>query len=131
MVQLGWNTDFALSVFGKQGGSYPVGLRLAAGRDGTVTALATPEVDTLRLDDVWDIDMRLAKTFKIGGEAGFTIAAEGFNLLNNDVTLSRSRFANAAAFTQVNAGADIDNGLGRIEEIIAPRIFRISASLQF
>jgi hypothetical protein len=131
MVQLGWNTDFAMSVFGKQGGSYPVSLSLPAGRDGTVRALATPTVDTLRLDDVWDIDMRLAKTFKISTDAGLTIAAEGFNLLNNDVVLSRSRFANASAFTQTISGADTANGLGRIEEIIAPRIFRISASFQF
>jgi hypothetical protein len=131
MVQLGWNTDFALSVFGKQGGSYPVSLNLPAGRDGTVRGLATPEVDTLRLDQVWDVDMRLAKTFKISSDAGLTIAAEGFNLFNTGTVLSRSRFANASAFTNVSQGADTANGLGRIEEIIAPRIFRISASFQF
>jgi hypothetical protein len=129
MVQLPWSIDLAASVFGKQGGSYPVGLRLAAGRDGTLAALATPDVDTFRYDNVWDVDLRLAKTFKISGDAGLTIAAEGFNMLNNDVVLSRARWANQAVFTQTIAGAE--PGLGRIEEIIAPRILRLSASFQF
>lgn len=128
MVQLPWNIDFAASVFGKQGGSYPIGLRLPAGRDGTLTALATERVDTFRYDNVWDVDIRLAKTIKLG-TAGLTLAVEGFNMLNNDVVLSRSRFASATVFTQAIAGADA--GRGRIEEIIAPRIFRVGASFQF
>ena len=36
-------------------------------RDGTLRALATPEVDTNRYDNVWNLDLRLAKTIKFGG----------------------------------------------------------------
>ena len=88
-------------MFGKQGGPYPISLNLAAGRDGTLRALATPEVDTTRYDDVWNIDLRLAKTIRLGG-SGLTLAAEWFNVLNNNVVLSRSRFANAGAFTSTS-----------------------------
>ena len=58
-----------------------------------------------------------------------TFSGEWFNVLNTGYVLSRSRFANAAAFTQTNAGAE--PGIGRIEEIIAPSIFRVGARLFF
>jgi hypothetical protein len=129
MVQLPWSIDLAGSVFAKQGGSYPIGLRLSGGRDGTLTALATEDVDTFRYENVVNVDLRLAKTIKFRSDMGLTLAVEGFNVLNNDVVLSRSRFANQATFVSTIAGAQ--PGLGRIEEIIAPRIARFSASFQF
>jgi hypothetical protein len=43
--------------------------------------------------------------------------------------LSRSRFANASAFTNTSQGAE--PGVGRIEELISPRIFRFGARLSF
>jgi len=75
------------------------------------------------------VDLRLAKTIKLGGDAGLTLSAEWFNVLNTDFVLSRARYANTSAFTDVKGGA-ID-GRGRIEEIIAPSIFRFGARIQF
>jgi hypothetical protein len=130
LVQLGWNTDLAAAVFGKQGGPYPVSVRLAGGADGSaLPALAVPAVDSNRYDNVWDLDLRLAKTFKLGSDAGFTLSVEAFNVLNSGVVLSRFRFANSAAFTTVSAGAE--PGKGRIEEIISPRILRLGARFTF
>jgi hypothetical protein len=128
MVQLPLGLDLSGAVFGKQGGPYPINLRLVAGRDATLNALATPEADTLRYDSLWDIDLRLAKTFKFG-QGGITLSVEGFNMLNNNVILSRFRTANSAAFVDTLAGAE--SGLGRIEEILAPRTFRLGARLTF
>jgi hypothetical protein len=129
LVQLPWGVDLSSALFGKQGGPYPVSLLLSAGRDGTLRALAKPEVDTDRYDNVWDLDLRLAKTFKMGGEGGVTFAAEWFNVLNSGTVLSRSRFANSAAFTSTVGGAQA--GMGRIEEILSPSIFRLGVSLRF
>ena len=98
MIQLPWTFDFAAGVFGKQGGSYPIMLRLAAGRDGTLPALATPELDPQRYDNVWDLDLRLAKNIKLGS-GSVVLSAELFNALNNNVVLSRSRQANTGTFT--------------------------------
>jgi hypothetical protein len=50
-------------------------------------------------------------------------------VLNNDVVLSRYRFADQAPFTSTIAGAA--PGLGRIEEIISPSIFRLGARFSF
>src|SRR6185503_18552712 len=79
LVQLPWGTELSGALFAKQGGPYPVSLNLSGGLDGTLRALATPEVDTKRLDNVYNLDLRLAKTIKRGG-SGLTLAAEWFNV---------------------------------------------------
>jgi Carboxypeptidase regulatory-like domain len=128
LVQLPWGIDFAGTAFGKQGGPYPITVRSSAGRDGNLQALASAEVDSLRYDAVWDFDLRLAKTLKFGG-SGLTASAELFNVLNNNVVLGRSRQANSAVFTSTIAGAE--PGMGRIEEVLAPRVLRLGLSLTF
>jgi hypothetical protein len=129
LYQLPWGFDVSGGVFGRQGTPYPVSLRLAAGRDGTLSALATPEVDSERYETLWNIDLRLAKTFKFGKAAGVTLSAEWFNVLNNDLILSRYRWANSGNFTNTAQGAE--SGRGRVEEIINPSIFRFGARLFF
>ncbi|MGE0454563.1 MAG: carboxypeptidase regulatory-like domain-containing protein [Vicinamibacteria bacterium] len=121
--------DFSTAIFGRQGGPYPIDVRLSAGQDGTVNALATPEVDTNRYDNLWNIDLRLAKTFKLGGGTGLTLSAEWFNVMNTDLVLSRYRYANSSAFVDGAGGAS--SGLGRIEEVISPSIFRFGARFSF
>jgi hypothetical protein len=130
LVQMPWGTELSGALFGKQGGPYPISLNLDAGADGTLRALATSEVDTLRYPTVWNLDLRLAKTIKLGG-SGLTLAAEWFNVFNNNVVLSRSRFANAGAFTNTVQGAVPSEGIGRIEEILVPSIFRFGARFSF
>jgi hypothetical protein len=128
LVQIPGGLDLSGAVFGKQGGSYPIILSLNAGRDGSLRALGTPEVDTNRYPNVWNVDLRLAKTLKFG-DTGLTASAELFNVLNNNVILSRSRQANSPTFVSTIAGAE--PGLGRIEEIISPRVLRLGLNLSF
>ena len=117
IVRLPASFDISTSIFGRQGGSFPVSISTSAGRDGTVRALATPTVDETRYDNLWNIDFRLARNAKIG-KVTLTPSLELFNALNNDVVLSRAR----------NAGASTFN---RIEEVVSPRILRIGARLSF
>jgi hypothetical protein len=128
LVQLGWGFDLSAAVFAKQGGPYPISVTAASGADGSLRALADEFVDSRRYPDLFNLDLRLAKNVKLGGST-LTLAAEVFNVLNSGVVLSRARFANSTAFTQTIAGAE--PGLGRIEEILVPRIFRIGARVQF
>ncbi|HET7745862.1 MAG TPA: hypothetical protein VFM29_01090, partial [Vicinamibacteria bacterium] len=116
LVQLPWDFELSGALFGRQGGSFPVSIRTAIPRDGTVPVLALEEVDTQRYDNVWNFDTRLAKNFKIG-RTGVTVSGEAFNLFNNNVVLSRARY--------------VGSTLNRIEEILAPRTFRIGARLSF
>jgi hypothetical protein len=130
LVQLGWGVDLSGALFARQGGAYPVSVNAGAGADGTLRALATTAVDTLRYDDVYNLDLRLSKTLRFGG-SGLTLSAEWFNVLNNGVILGRSRNAGSAVFVNPIQGADVANGLGRVEEILAPSIFRLGARFSF
>ena len=130
LVQLPGSFDFSGAVFGKQGGSYPLNSRLAGGRDSTLAVMVTPTVDSKRYDNLWDADVRLSRTIRFGG-AGLTLAAEAFNVFNNNVILSRSRQTNSATFLSTIAGAEPANQLGRVEEIISPRILRLNVSFSF
>ncbi len=130
LVQLPWNFDLSGAVFGKQGGPYPINIRASNGRDSNQNMLATPEVDSKRYPNLFDVDLRLAKTIKFGS-TGLTAAVEGFNLLNSGVVLSRSRQANTSTFVSTIAGAEPANQLGRIEEILSPRIVRLGLTFSF
>jgi hypothetical protein len=124
-----WGLDVSGALVARQGGAYPVSVRIAAGGDGTNSALATDAIDSLRYSTLWNFDLRLGKNFKLGRGSALTLSAEWFNVFNTSHVLSRARWANTAAFVQTSGGA-ID-GRGRIEEIIAPSIFRIGARLSF
>jgi len=123
-----WGLDLSGALFAKKGGVYPVSLRLSGGSDGTNSALATSSIDEKTYPDVWNFDMRLAKTFKMG-KAGLTLSAEWFNVFNSATVLGRYRYANAASFVNTSQGAE--PGQGRIEEILAPSTFRLGARFTF
>jgi hypothetical protein len=117
LVQLPWQLELSGAVFGRQGQIAPQFIGVTAGRDGTLNVLATPTVDVVRYDDVWDLDMRLARTFKVG-PAGLTLSAEGFNLFNSGTVLQRNRQLSSSSHDQ-------------ILEILSPRIVRFGARFSF
>jgi hypothetical protein len=129
LVQLPWSLDLSTAIFSRQGGPYPKSVRISAGRDGTVPAFAQDEVDTDRYDTLFNLDLRLAKNIKLGSNASLSLSAELFNAFNNNLVLSRFRYADGAAFTDTAAGATAGNG--RIEELLSPRIFRFGARFSF
>jgi hypothetical protein len=63
------------------------------------------------------------------GSASVTLSAEAFNVFNNNLVLSRFRYSNSGSFTSTIAGAE--PGLGRVEEIVSPRIVRFGARFSF
>jgi hypothetical protein len=90
---------------------------LRAGLDGNLQALAQPRVDEDRYENVWDLDLRLAKQVRLG-RAGLTLGAELFNVFNSGVVLRRDGNARAESFD-------------RIDEILSPRILRLGVRLTF
>jgi hypothetical protein len=134
MWQGPWGLDISGNIFGKQGGTYPITLRLDAGSDssinsGAYNALAVPTVDSIRYPNVWDLDLRLAKTIKFSKGSGLTLSAEWFNVLNAGTVLGRYRYATSSSFVRTDEGAE--PGLGRIEEIMSPGVFRLGARIFF
>jgi hypothetical protein len=62
--------------------------------------------------------MRLAKTFRFGKQAYFTLAGEWFNVANSGAVLIRIRQGNSAAYN-------------RIDEVLNPSILRLGATFGF
>jgi hypothetical protein len=118
LYQLPMGFDVGGNLFGRQGYARPFYLRLSGGLDGQLRVLATPDLDTTRYPNLWDLDLRVAKNIKITGPLNFNIAADLFNVMNSNTELARERRLNAAAF-------------GNLNEILAPRILRVTASLKF
>jgi hypothetical protein len=118
LYQMPWGIDLSGAIFGRQGGLAPRYLRISAGRDGTQNALGIPAIDQVRYDNVWDFDLRLAKTFKFGKKPYLTLASEWFNVANSGTPLVRNRQVDASSFN-------------RIDEVLSPSIFRVSATFGF
>jgi hypothetical protein len=118
LYQLPWGLELSGSMWGRQGGLKPVFLNIPAGGDGTLSVLANPTVETERYGDVWDIDFRLAKTFRFRKTAHLTLAGEWFNVANSGQVLVRIRQANSAAYN-------------RIDEVLNPSIWRFGATVGF
>jgi hypothetical protein len=129
LVQLPWDFDLSGVAFGRQGGPYPKSVRISGGADGTRPWFAQDEIDQDRYDTLWNFDLRLAKNLRLGGSSTVTLSAELFNVFNNNLVLSRWRYADSASFTDTAGGAT--QGVGRIEEVISPRIFRFGARFTF
>src|SRR5262249_46285744 len=122
MVNLPASFTFSTAVFGRQGGIFPTNTTQSLGADGS-TCILSGAVDAARYDNVWDLDLRIARNSKIG-RVTLTPSIELFNALNSDVVLSRNRNV-GTSLTTVSAT------YGRAEEIISPRILRIGARLSF
>ncbi len=117
LVELPWSLELSGAVFGREGQALPQYIIVSGSRDGDLNALATPTIDARRYDNVWDLDVRLAKLIKIGPTA-LTFSAEAFNVFNSGLVLQR--------FRRVDSG-----NFDRIDEILSPRIVRFGARFAF
>lgn len=118
LYQLPWGLDISGAAWGRQGSIQPIYLRLSSGSDGSLNALATPTSDSQRFNNLWDFDARLAKSFKFGKQASFTLAGEWYNVANSGVVLDIQRQANTSSYHRIN-------------EVLSPSIFRVSATFSF
>ena len=74
-------------------------------------------MDQVRLDNIFNLDLRFAKNFVFGRRSA-TLAFELFNALNGNTPLNR--------YINYSSGSR-----GRLEEIMAPRIGRLVFRLRF
>lgn len=125
LYQLPWDVSISGNLFFRQGFAQPFTDRTvvqdADGRRRAVL-LAVGGFEDERLDDVYNLDLKLSKTFNIGATR-VELAAEVFNVLNDDTVLARNLRTD-----QRTAG--VPNG-GEVREIISPRIGRFSATINF
>jgi hypothetical protein len=115
--QLGGGFDIGANLFARQGYPNPYIFQLNAGGDGRVRAVAVPTIDGVRHPNLFDLDLRLAKSIKIQ-RVNLQIAGDLFNVLNSGTILQRNRNLGSSVFDSIN-------------EIISPRILRIGVKFQF
>jgi hypothetical protein len=81
--------------------------------------------DQFRLDNLYDIDLRIAKTFSFARNMGLELSGDLFNATNEQPVLwrdNRLRDTNGTTFT---------GGQNTIQEIQSPRVIRVGARLTF
>ena len=93
LYQLPRGFDIAGSLFARQGYPSPVVLELPGGEDGLLTVLASSRITDDRLPDVWNVDLRLAKTAKIGHQPAGRSIRTAAGLLTAGVGPSEKRTA--------------------------------------
>jgi hypothetical protein len=127
LVQLPWSFELSGAFFGRQGHPRPIIFARTLGFDGSTRVMADgQQVETLRYPDVYNLDLRLAKSIRLGGSS-FVISADVFNLLNSATELNRGRRASSAAWSPENPGG----AFGRLDEILNPRVVRLGIRYQF
>jgi len=117
LVELPAGFELGAALFGRQGFPRPILLRLPAGLDGRLPALATDRIDSQRYPDLWNLDLRLAKSIRLGS-ANLMVETSVFNVFNWNTEQDRFIEANSSAFN-------------RLDELLAPRVARIGARVTF
>ena len=115
--QLGGGFDVGANLFARQGYVDPYIFQLGAGADGSVRAMAVPKIDEVRLPNLFDLDLRLAKSFTFQ-RVKLQLSGDLFNALNAGTVLQRNRNLGSSVFDSIN-------------EIISPRILRVGVKFQF
>ena len=119
---LPWAINIGANFMARQG--YPAVERanITGLRGGTATVVLDP-VGDIRFDNVYQLDLRLAKDFRLLDTVGVTLSADVFNATNQRTILQRNTIL-------LNDANPIANG-GRITEIQAPRVWRFGAKITY
>jgi len=112
-----YQIEIGASVFGRQGYPFPVYKQVSLGGDGSRRVLVSPELDSIRLDNLWDVDLRLARTFKFGASSIEAIA-DVFNVMNSNTELVRNRNIDSPTFQALTTN-------------LSPRILRFGIRYMF
>ena len=114
---VGRGFEVAGNFFGRQGNPYPIFQSATLGNDGSMRVLVTPELDTFRFDDIWNLDLRGSKTFTYQ-RLNMQLVADLFNVFNANTELNRQRNVTSPAFN-------------RLTQNLSPRILRFGVRFGF
>jgi hypothetical protein len=116
LYQLPMNWSVSGNVYARQG----YGLPYYSSPDTSegVKNVQNGAVDDLRYDDLFLVDLRVAKTWLLGTNTNVELAGELFNATNANTTLQLNQQMQADTFQ-------------RVGEIVSPRVLRIVASVNF
>jgi hypothetical protein len=115
--QLPWQMEVAGNLFGKQGTPYPYFANAALGREGTVRVLLNSELDSVRFDSLWNLDLRWSKTATFA-RGNLQFIADLFNVMNSNTEITRERNAASPNFRVLGSN-------------LSPRIVRFGVRVGF
>jgi len=129
LYQLPWGFAVAASVYGRQG--YPINWYRQApdnGTDGLTRSVFVTSVGASRYQDLFEVDLRVEKTIRVGSGMTVTLSADLFNAPNQGTVLQRQN-----RITVLADGSTIDpsSNTNQIREIQSPRIWRFGARIAF
>jgi hypothetical protein len=117
-----WEINIGASLSMRQG--YPAPLRdNVTGLRGGDLSVVVEDIGNVRFDNVYELDLRIAKDFRIANRLGLTVSGDLFNAPNKRTVLQR----NTAVLQN---GAPLSSGW-RITELQAPRVWRMGAKINF
>jgi hypothetical protein len=122
-----WDINIGASLNARQG--YAAALREAVTglNTGTVNVVLDP-IGDIRFKNVYELDLRLAKDFRIANRIGVTLSGDLFNAPNKRTILQRETLV----LQNANGGSTGSRAAGwRITEIQAPRVWRMGAKFSF
>ena len=121
-VQLPWQMNIGASLTARQG--YPALIRdNVTGLRGGTQAVILGDVGSLRFASVYELDLRIAKDFRIMNRVGFTVSGDLFNAPNRRTILQRE------TLILQNEGSRAAGW--RISELQAPRVWRLGGKFTF
>jgi hypothetical protein len=139
LYQLPYGFAFAANFFGRQGYPQSYFVRSRIPSDNLVGVLADNRIentighlDTYRLPNVYELDLRLENTFHIGG-VSITPMVDLFNVTNQGAVLQRDNEVGSyyAATPDTAAYFDPSPTFNQIVETQSPRILRLGIRIAF
>ena len=122
LYQLPWDFSLGASLTGRQG--YPKIWRDEVSVDNGVDDVVLNKIGSVRFPNVYELDLRAAKDFRIMNRVGLTLSADLFNVPNQRTVLQRETLLFSDESPNTGSG-------NRIEELQSPRIFRFGARFTF
>ena len=123
LYQLPWDISIGASFAARQG--YPALYRDEVSTDANPSGFSDVilhEIGDSRFDNVYELDLRLAKEIRYRG-VGLTLSADLFNVPNQRTVLQRE--------TLVGFDATYSGNGDQITELQSPRVWRLGARFSF
>jgi hypothetical protein len=116
---------FGAALTGREGYIIPYFRRVNSSNGFGNKRVLVSGFDQFRLPNLYDLDLRIAKTFSLIRGAGLEISADMFNVTNQQTVLWRDY----RMYT--STGPDLSAGNNDIQELQSPRIIRLGVRITF
>ncbi|MEK6373958.1 MAG: carboxypeptidase regulatory-like domain-containing protein [Acidobacteriota bacterium] len=117
-----WDINLGGSLTARQGYPSPLRDNITGLRGGTLPVVLD-DMGEIRFDNVYELDLRIAKDFRFANRVGITVSGDLFNAPNKRTVLQRNTIV-------LQNEAPLASGW-RITELQAPRVWRLGAKLNF